>query len=111
MSKFVTNLVQDAEGIKKQRATALAKETSDAQVDLIRVLEKEKRELDNELMNLTDLSPENSFDLRPGSKNYNATIWVKKMQDIQVELLNIEVQLEVALATQKEWFGDDNTAN
>lgn len=110
MNKFVTGLVQDASGIKKQRATALGKETADAQIDLIRVLEKEKRELDNELMNLTDLSPENEFDLRPTSKNFNATTWVKKLQEIKVELLNVGVQLEVALETQKEWFGDDESA-
>ena len=106
MNKFVTGLVQDAQGIKKQRATALGKETADAQIDLIRALEKEKRELDNELMNLTDLSPKNEYDLRPTSKAFNATNWVKKLQDIKVELENVKVQLEIALETQEEWFGD-----
>jgi hypothetical protein len=102
MNKFATGIVQDASSIKKQRATALGKETADAQIDLIRALEKEKRELDNELMNLTDL--------RSASKNFNATTWVKKLQEIKVELLNVEVQLEVAFETQKEWFGDDESA-
>lgn len=111
MNKFVTGLVQDASGIKKQRAVATGKETADAQIDLIRLLEKEKRELENELMNLTDLSPENEFDLRPTSKNFNATAWCAKLQEIKVALLEIQIQLNVALGTQKEWFGEDATEN
>lgn len=109
MNKFVTGLVQDAQGIKKQRATALGKETADAQIDLIRVLEKRKRELENELMNLTDLSPENEFDLRPTSKNFNAAKWVEELQEVKVSLLEVQIELNVALATQKEWFGEDGT--
>jgi hypothetical protein len=107
MSKFVTNLVQDAEGIKKQRADILASETSDAQTDLIKDLEKQKRELNKELMNLTDLSPENAFDLRPGGANYNAVNWVERMQTIQEDLMEIQIRLNIALATQKEWFSED----
>lgn len=111
MSKFITNLVQDADGIKLQRATALSKETADAQIDLIRGLEKEQRELENELMNLTDLSPDNAFDLKPGGKNYNATTWVKKMQEINIALLELEIQLSVARDTQTEWFSEDDRKN
>jgi hypothetical protein len=111
MNKFVTGLVQDATGIKKQRATSLGKETADAQIDLIRALEKEKRDLENELMNLTDLSPENEFDLRPTSKNFNASTWVAKLQEIKVSLLEVQIQLNVAFATQKEWFEENATGN
>jgi len=109
MSKFIKNLVKDAEGIKLQRATSLSKETADAQIDLIRGLEKEQRELENQLMNLTDLSPDNAFDLKPGGKNYNATQWVAKMQEIQVALLEVKIQLGVATKTQTEWFSDNGT--
>ena len=107
MSKFIKNLVKDAEGIKLQRATLLSKETADAQVDLIRGLEKEQRELQNELMNLTDLSPDNAFDLKPGGKNYDAKLWVQKMQQIKVALEEIAIQLDIANETTREWFSDE----
>lgn len=108
MNKFVTGLVQDAPGIKKQRAISTGKEAADAQIDLIRELEKEKRILENELLNLTDLSPENEYDLRPTAKNFNATAWCKKLQEIKVSLLEVQIQLNVAFGTQKEWFADDS---
>ena len=107
MSKFIKNLVQDAEGIKLQRAQLLSKETADAQVDLIRGLEKEQRELQNELMNLTDLSPDNAFDLKPGGKNYNAKLWVEKMQAMKVSLEEIAIQLQIANETRQVWFSDE----
>ncbi len=106
MNKFETGLVQDAKGIRKQRAAALGKATADAQIDLIRDLEKEKRLLDSKLMDLTDLSPENEYDLRPTAKNFDPTTWVKALQNVKVELLNVEIQLEVANDTFDEWFGD-----
>lgn len=106
MNKFVSDLVKDASGIKKQRAIALGKETADAQIDLIRALEKELRVLENEFLNLTDLSPENEFDLRPTSKNFNAVIWAQSIQNNKIAKMNVQIQLDAALETQEEYFTD-----
>ena len=81
----------------------------DAQIDLIRDLEREKRALENELLNLTDLSPDNAFDLKPGGKNFKATEWVDKIQDIKVQTMNLNIQLKIAKETQTEWFTDEST--
>lgn len=110
MNKFITGLVQDTSGIKKQKAIAVGKETADAQIDLIRLLEKRKREIENKLLDLTDLSPENTFDLRPTKKDFNATAWVQNLQELKLQLLEVEIELQVAEETQSEWFADDSEA-
>lgn len=107
MSKFVTNLVKDAKGIKQQRAEILAEETKNEQDDLVREITKRKRELEIKMLNLVDLSPDNSYSLKPGGNDYNAKSWVKEMQNTKVELLNVTVELQAAQETSKEWFSDD----
>lgn len=106
MNNFVKNLTRDSAGILEQRANLLGKETNDAQIDLIRALEAEERVLEKRQLDLTDLSPENSFDLKPGGKNYNAQNWVKEMQNIKIGLLNVKIQLVAAKETLGEWFSE-----
>lgn len=107
MSKFVKNLVQDEVGIKQQRASILAEETKNCQEDLVRDLQREKRNLETKLLNLTDLSPDNTYSLKPGGESFSAQKWVKEMQDTKVKLMNIDIELEVAQNTLKEWFGNE----
>lgn len=107
MSKFVKNLVQDAKGIKEQRAKILAEDTKIELETLINQLRKDKRELDVKILNLTDLSPDNTYSLKPGGDNFNAAKWVDEMQDAKIALLNKQVELYTAEETYNEWFTED----
>lgn len=109
MSKFIKNLTLEAKGIKLQRAQIMAKEACEHQLDLIKNLEREKRQLESELLNLTDLSPENVYSLRPGSKDYDSKQWVKRMQEIKIAQLELDIQLQVAQENYNEWFEDEET--
>jgi len=107
MSKFVSNLVKDSKGIKQQRAEILAEETKNEQDDLVREITKRKRDLEIKLLNLTDLSPDNTYSLKPGGEGFNPKSWVREIQNTKIELLNIAVELKAANETTAEWFGDE----
>ena len=106
MSKFVSNLVKDAKGIKEQRAKILAEDTKNEQEDLVRRLTREKRDLEVKLLNLTDLSPDNTYSLKPGGDKFDAKSWVKEMQSTKIDILNKTIELQTAEETLKEWFKD-----
>lgn len=106
MNKFEKSLVKDAKGIKEQRAKILGEETRIEHEEIVREILKRKRELEVKLLNLVDLSPENTYTLRPGGEKYDPKLWAREKQDIGIALLNIEVELEVANRTTKEWFSD-----
>lgn len=107
MSKFVKNLTQDADGVKAQRASIIASATKSKQESLVNKLKEQKLELDTKLLNLTDLSPDNSFSLKPGGDNYDPERWVIEMQNTQIAILNKKIEIEVAERTLKEWFGEE----
>ena len=106
MNKFAKNLTKDAKGIKEQRAKILAEDTKNEQDDLVRNLNREKRELEITLLNLTDLSPDNTYSLKPGGDKFNAKTWVKEMQDTKIAILNKTVEIKTAEETLKEWFDE-----
>lgn len=110
-NKFINNLVKDAHGIKQQRAEILAEETKYEQEEIVRNLAKEKRALETKLVAMTDLSPDNTYSLRPGGDGFNPKQWVREMQNVKVALLNKEVELQLAEETLEEWFGDAEEEN
>lgn len=108
MNKFEKNLVRDSQGIKEQRARILGEESRIEHEEIVREINKRKRDLEVQLLNLVDLSPENTYSLRPGGDKYNPKQWAREKQDIGVALLNIEVELKVANATTLEWFTESD---
>ncbi len=104
---FYTNLTQETSGIKAQRAGILLKNTHSAQVALIQEIQGRIDKKDEEELNLTDLSPENTYDLKPGGANFDSKTWSAKLQDISVEKLEIEVELIAAKRNYKKWYGEE----
>jgi len=106
MNKFQKNLGLDASEIRAQRGKITAEETAMFQEELVKKYQAEKRKLDLQMLNLCDVSPDNTYSLRPAGPDYKPEKWVLEMQSVKVALLNNEIQLSTALATQKEWFTD-----
>lgn len=107
MNKFKKLLSQGNDGIYERRVDALATQAEIAQQAIVNKLKQEKSKLEIELINLTDLSPETSDSLRPGSKNWNAQEWAKNIQRVKQELHTIGIQLDLAEETYKEYFGEE----
>ena len=106
MNKFTKNLEATNKEIKGKRAQMIAIEVQEEQTDLLTKLKREKRALDKKLMDLEDLSPDSAYSLRPTAKDFNAKNWVKEIQDTKVSLRLIEVQIEIAEDTFKEYFSE-----
>lgn len=104
MNKFTELISNNGEGTLVKRAKILAESAELAQNSLINKLKSTKAELELELDKLTDLAPETTDSLRPGSKNWNPEQWVKRMQEINEDLYNLEIQILLAEKTYKDYF-------
>lgn len=104
MNKFTELISNNGESTLVKRAKILAESAELAQNSLINKLKSTKAELELELDKLTDLAPETTDSLRPGSKNWNPEQWVKRMQEINEDLYNLEIQILLAEKTYKDYF-------
>lgn len=104
MNKFTELISNNGENTLVNRARILAESAELAQNRLINKLKATKAELELELDKLTDLAPETTDSLRPGSKSWNPEQWVKRMQEINEDLYNLKIQIEIAENTYNEYF-------
>ena len=103
-NKFASMLSASNTDIKSTRAEMVAESTSDEVDSFITNLRKEKRALSIKLNNLTDLAPDNTYSLRPGSKDFDATKWVKELHSTKMQLELKSIELKVAEEIKDEWF-------
>lgn len=103
-NKFTSTLSASNADIKSARAQLVADSTLDEVDSFISTIRKEKNQLSIKLNNLTDLAPDNSYSLRPGSKDFDAAKWVKELHSTKMQLELKTVELEVAEDIKKEWF-------
>lgn len=106
MNKFEKMLTSDS--VYNKRVEILSKTAELAQKNLINDLKVTKEKLELKIFNLTDLAPESSDSLRPGSKNWNATQWAKSLQEAKQDLYMCEIQLDIANKTLEEYFTVEN---
>jgi len=109
MNKFQKNLTASNSEIKAARAKAIAESAAAEQRSIILELEGELRKLNNQKMDLEDLSPDSELSLRPARGDFDAVTWVRKMQNIKVAILNKEIELQVATETENEYFLETKT--
>ena len=83
-------------------ATAIIEESE----DYVRTLEKKKRALETQILDLTDFGPENAMSLRPVSKDFNPKEWVQKIHELNMDLTLAEKELEVAKLSHIKYCGE-----
>lgn len=105
MNKFLQS-ISTGDKILLKRAESLATAASIEQQQLINFLKNEKVRLELKEADLTDLSPETTDSLRPGCKCWDAKVWVKELQQTREQLYHLNIQLEIAEKTNKEFFTD-----
>jgi hypothetical protein len=106
MSKFITMLSADSTATLGNRAKNLAAAAVLEVESFISNLKREKINLENRINDLTDLAPENTYSLRPGSKDFDAAKWVRELHKTRMDIELKEVELEQAQAIYDEWFAD-----
>jgi hypothetical protein len=105
MKKFELVLGRNGDTVMKDRASNITKLAEMAQTAMVNGLEKRKIELEMEKTALLDMSPDNRYSLKPGA-DFKADNWVNDYQHVSVELINIEIELKVAQATNLDLFSD-----
>jgi hypothetical protein len=108
MNKFAQTLSASNADIKTTRAQALAETTVLEVESFIQSLKREKLQLNNKLNQLTDLAPDNTYSLRPGSKDFDASRWVNELHETKMEIKLKTIELEVASEIRNEWFTSED---
>jgi hypothetical protein len=54
------------------------------------------------------LAPDNTYSLRPGSKDFDASRWMNELHDTKMEIKLKAIELEVANEIKNEWFVSEN---
>lgn len=103
-NKFTSTLSASNAEIKVARAKSLSDSTVLEVESFIQNLKREKNQLANKLNNLTDLAPDNSYSLRPGSKEFDAAKWMKELHTTKMDLELKEIELKAAQDIFDEWF-------
>ena len=107
MGKFLQMMSQNDSKALVARAGQINTQAKIAQEEIIHKLKNEKASIEIEIQNLTDFAPDTTQSLRPGVQGWNPTKWAADLQDAKVRLYELNVELKVAEATFKEFFGDD----
>ena len=105
MNKF-EKLLSKGGDVYARRVEALTTQAEVAQQAIVNKLKQEKTKLELEIINLTDLAPESTDSLRPGTKNWDVQAWAKNLQRAKQDLHTVKIQLEIAEETYKEYFTD-----
>jgi len=107
MSKFAETLKQSNKSIKAARANIIAASAEEAQNEIVRLLNREKRELEFKLLNLTDVAPDSELSLRVVKADFDANQLFTDIQNTKVALANKEIEVLIAEETYKEWFSNE----
>jgi hypothetical protein len=108
-NKFASMLSASNNTIKTSRAEALAESTILEVDSFINSLKKERHTLKTKITSLTDLAPDNTYSLRPGSANFDAVKWMTELHTTKMQLELLEVKIKVAEDIHNEWFAEEAT--
>lgn len=103
MGKFENILTTTGDAILKKRAKNLSQATQETFEDEKRLIEKDIRNIENEVISMEDLSVRSTQDLVVGEK-LDTNKWVKKRIDLALRLRDLKIELEEVNKLIKEYF-------
>jgi len=107
VNKFVQLISSNGSEVLKRRAASLATSAEIAQQTIVNQLKNKIASEELALTDLTDLAPETSDSLRPGSSNWKPNEWAEKIQTHKQNLYQLKIQLKLAEETYNEFFKVD----
>lgn len=105
MGKFKEILTTTGDALLQKRADNLAEATKETFEDEKREVEKRIRAIQNDIVNMEDLSVRSTQDLVVG-ENLDSAEWVKKRINLALELHDLKIELGVIDALIQEYFGE-----
>jgi transglutaminase/protease-like cytokinesis protein 3 len=109
MGKFLQMMSQNDSKALVARASQINVQAKIAQQAIVQNLKNEIANVEIEIQNLTDFAPDTTQSLRPGVKGWNPTKWASDLQEAKTRLYELNIELKIAEATEKEFFGDEDT--
>ena len=103
MSKFKNILTETGNNLINKRADNLSEETKQEFEDQKRLIEREIRSINNEIISMEDLSVRNTQTLMVG-ETLNVKEWVNKRINYALKLRDLNVELETINELIKEYF-------
>lgn len=110
MGKFLNMMSQNDSKALVARASQINTQAKIAQETIVQGLKNAIAEVEINIQNLTDFAPDTTQSLRPGVQGWNPTKWASDLQAQKTRLYELDVELKIAEATLKEFFGDEETA-
>ena len=107
MGKFLQMMSQNDSKALVARASQINTQAKIAQETIVQNLKNDIAEFEIEIQHLTDFAPDTTQSLRPGVKGWNPTTWAANLQDAKTRLYELNIELKIAEATLKEFFGDE----
>lgn len=104
MNNFIKAISAGASATLKKRAQSMSDMAELEQMALVNEYKKRKAQLKLELEALTDLAPDSTTSLSPKSKDWDPKAWVRKVQQVKLELKDIDDALATAQETYTEFF-------
>lgn len=104
MSKFLELISDNSNATLKRRASSIAQNAEIAQQNIVNSLKQQKSTLELKISDLTDFAPDTTDSLRPGNKDWDAENWAKELQQANEQLWQVNISLEIAEKTYKEYF-------
>ena len=109
MGKFLQMMSQNDSKALVARASQINVQAKIAQQAIVQNLKNEIANVEIEIQNLTDFAPDTTQSLRPGVKGWHPTKWASDLQEAKTRLYELNIELKIAEATEKEFFGDEDT--
>lgn len=104
MNKFLSLISDNSNATLVRRATAISEQACIAQQNVVNTLKQHISNLEIQISNLTDLSPDNKDSLSPMTKDWDPVKWAKDLQAANWDLYVAKQQLKIAEDTYKEYF-------
>ena len=98
------SLITNSDSTLASRAKTIEEQARVAQNSVINDLSNKKSELELQVVDLLDFSPESKDSLRPGRPGWNAKDWAEKLNVAQLELYKVNIALTIAEKTYDEYF-------
>ena len=99
-------LTKSSKELVGRRGEMAAIGIQEASEEIVRTLQKKVRALEIRILDLEDFGPDSSLSLRPVSKDFNPTDWVKQIHQANLELELLQRELSIAEKTHAKYCGE-----
>lgn len=103
--KFQVILASSGQDVLDRRSQLTFKATEKAMNSHLQQLNDKRDDLEIQILNLTDVSVETRDSLRPGSRDFNPSQWVKNLVSLKMEVALLDEEIAIVEETRTEFFG------